>query len=107
MQDIKIRYVVAEDAKALLEIYSHYVLNTAISFEYDVPLEDEFRKRIETTLCKYPYLVLESGGEIKGYAYAGPFKTREAYKYSVENTGFFIVITKKISAKNIEIALNK
>lgn len=83
---MNIRSAVPGDARQLLEIYSHYVLNTAISFEYEVPTEDEFRSRIENTLKKYPYLVLEAQGEIKGYAYAGPFKTREAYKYSVEIT---------------------
>ncbi len=81
-----IRYATAADAEKLLEIYSHYVLNTAISFEYAVPTVNEFRERINTTLSKYPYLVLEENGEILGYCYAGPFKTREAYKYSVENT---------------------
>lgn len=81
-----IRYATVADAEKLLEIYSHYVLNTAISFEYAVPTVNEFRERINTTLSKYPYLVLEENGEILGYSYAGPFKTREAYKYSVENT---------------------
>ncbi len=81
-----IRYADADDAEKLLEIYSYYVLNTAISFEYTVPSVDEFRERINNTLKKYPYLVLEENGELLGYCYAGPFKTREAYKYSVENT---------------------
>lgn len=75
-----------DDAKKLLDIYSYYVLNTAVSFEYDVPSEEEFRNRITNTLKKYPYLILEDDGEIIGYCYAGPFKVREAYKYSVENT---------------------
>ena len=86
MIDYTIRYATADDAKELLDIYSYYVENTAISFEYTVPTVEEFRLRIENTLKKYPYLVLESNGAIKGYAYAGPFKTIEAYKYSVENT---------------------
>ena len=86
MTDFTIRSATVEDAEKLLEIYSYYVTNTAISFEYDVPAIEEFTSRIENTLKKYPYLVLEAEGEIKGYAYSGPFKTREAYKYSVENT---------------------
>ncbi len=81
-----LRNAAVDDAEKLLEIYSYYVLNTAISFEYDVPSVEEFRNRIINTLKKYPYLVLEDNGEIVGYCYAGPFKTREAYKYSVENT---------------------
>lgn len=86
MEKIIIRSAKPEDAQRLLDIYSFYVSNTAISFEYAVPSVEEFRSRIQNTLKKYPYLVLEDEGEIKGYAYAGPFKTREAYKYSVENT---------------------
>lgn len=86
MNNYTIRTASTCDAKALSEIYSYYVLNTAISFEYTAPSAEEFAERIKETLKKYPYLVLEAEGEIKGYAYAGPFKTREAYKYSVENT---------------------
>lgn len=86
MKNYSVRFAKPEDAENLLDIYSYYVLNTAISFEYTVPTVEEFRNRIENTLKKYPYLVIETGNKIKGYAYAGPFKTREAYKYSVETT---------------------
>ena len=79
-----IRSARTEDAPRLLEIYSYYVQNTAISFEIEVPSENEFRSRIENTLKKYPYLVLEEGGRIEGYAYAGVFKNRAAYDCSVE-----------------------
>ena len=51
-----------------------------------MPSYEEFRQRIAVTLEKYPYLVLEENGEILGYAYAAPFKPREAYRYSVETT---------------------
>ncbi len=74
-----IRNASAEDASALLSIYAHYVENTAITFEYDVPTPEEFRRRIEKTLEKYPYLVFQEGDEIVGYAYAGPFVGRAAY----------------------------
>ena len=81
---MKIRSATSEDSKELLKIYAYYVENTAISFEYDVPGESEFRGRIENTLRKYPYLVLEEDGIIQGYAYAGVFKGRAAYDYSCE-----------------------
>ena len=81
---MKIRSATPEDSKELLKIYAYYVENTAISFEYDVPGESEFRGRIENTLRKYPYLVLEEDGIIQGYAYAGVFKGRAAYDYSCE-----------------------
>ena len=81
-----IRSAAAEDAKRLLEIYAYYVENTAISFEYETPSLDEFRRRIESTLEKYPYLVIEEDGIIRGYAYAGVFKGRAAYDHCCEVT---------------------
>ncbi len=79
-----IRNATLSDAERLLEIYSYYVLNTAVTFEYDVPSLEEFSSRIENTLKKYPYLVLEDGGVIQGYAYAGPFRVRAAYAHCCE-----------------------
>ncbi len=84
MKKLVIRSAVPEDADRLLEIYSYYVTNTAISYEREVPSPEEFRVRIENTLKKYPYLVLEEDGVIQGYTYAGPFKTRAAYEHSCE-----------------------
>lgn len=84
--EIKIRTAKKADAQALLEIYAPYVRNTAITFEYDVPTPEEFEKRIETTLVRYPYLVAENDGEIVGYAYAGSFHDREAYDWAVETS---------------------
>ena len=78
-----IRSVVLDDAERLLEIYAYYVRNTAISFECSVPLPEEFRERIRNTLKKYPY---EENGMIRGYAYAGVFKNREAYDHCCEVT---------------------
>ncbi|MCR4895176.1 MAG: GNAT family N-acetyltransferase [Lachnospiraceae bacterium] len=81
-----IRNATPEDADRLLEIYSYYVLNTAITFEIEVPAASEFRGRIENISAKYPYLVLEEEGRILGYAYAGVFKGRAAYDHCVETT---------------------
>ena len=81
-----IRTAVLEDANRLLEIYAFYVKKTAISFEYDVPSLGQFTSRIENTLKKYPYLVVEDNGEIRGYTYAGNFRTRAAYDRSCEVT---------------------
>lgn len=81
-----IRSATADDAGRLLKIYSFYVEKTAISFEYDVPDIEEFRGRIQNTLKRYPYLVLEDDGKIQGYTYAGVFKDRAAYDRSCEVT---------------------
>ena len=50
MENIVVRNATVEDAQALLDIYSYYVKNTAISFEYEVPSLEEFRNRIRNTL---------------------------------------------------------
>ena len=81
-----IRSALPDDAGRILEIYSYYVENTAITFEIDVPSPDEFKKRITKTLVRYPYLVLEEDGRIEGYAYAGVFYDRAAYDHSCEVT---------------------
>lgn len=81
-----IRIAQETDAEALLALYAPYVEKTAITFEYDVPTPEEFRGRIRHTLDRYPYLVAEEDGEIVGYAYAGPFKTRSAYDWAVETS---------------------
>ncbi len=83
---MEIRSAKPEDARRLLEIYAYYIEKTAITFECEVPSEEEFRGRIERTLERYPYLVLEEDGVIQGYAYAGVFKNRAAYDHSCEMT---------------------
>ena len=50
MENIVVRNARAEDAQALLDIYSYYVKNTAISFEYEVPSLEEFKDRMRKTL---------------------------------------------------------
>lgn len=81
-----IRIAKKEDAAALLEIYSYYIKNTAITFEYEVPSVQEFEKRICTTLENYPYLVAEVDGKIAGYVYAGRFSPRAAYNWVAETS---------------------
>ena len=82
---MSIRIAKSEDAPALLAIYTPYILETAVTFEYTVPSVEAFQKRVETTLEKYPYLVAqEADGTLLGYAYAGPFGERAAYSWSAE-----------------------
>lgn len=85
-KEIRIRSSSREDAEKLLEIYAPYVRQTAITFENDVPTVEEFAARMEQVLAKYPYLVAEQEGELLGYTYAGPFKTRAAYDWAVETS---------------------
>lgn len=86
MSTVIVRNAKIEDAKRILEIYSYYVENTAITFEYDNPTLTEFENRMKNTMKKYPYLVIEKDGQIQGYAYAGAFVGRAAYDWSCELT---------------------
>lgn len=85
-QNVEIRAVRPEDAPKLLEIYAPYVEHTAITFEYEVPTEEEFAGRIRQTLLKYPYIAAVRGDEFLGYAYAGSFHSRAAYDWAVETS---------------------
>ena len=98
MENITIRKASVEDAKDILNIYSFYVENTSITFEYDVPTEEEFRERISNTLIKYPYFVALIDGEIVGYAYLSAFRVRAAYMYSAETS---IYVKKDIHSKGV------
>jgi phosphinothricin acetyltransferase len=84
--NIMLRIATVEDAEAILDIYQYYILNTAITYEYEVPSIEEFRGRIQNTLEQYPYLVCERDGEIVGYAYASRLHPRAAYDYSAESS---------------------
>ena len=86
MCNFTIRSAVKEDAAKLSEIYKYYVKNTAVTFEYAPPTEEEFAERISSTLKKYPYLVAEDEDEIIGFAFARAFRARPAYDYSAETT---------------------
>ena len=84
----RLRTASLADARRLLDIYSYYVTDTAISFELSVPSLPEFEHRIAATLEKYPYIVAEDplSGVLLGYAYAGPFHPRAAYAHCAEVT---------------------
>ena len=79
-----IRSATTADTARLLEIYSWYVENTAVTYEYESPSMDEFGRRISNTLERYPYFVLENDNIIQGYAYAGSFHSRAAYSRCCE-----------------------
>ena len=83
---IEVRSVELEDAKCLVDIYRPYVEGTAITFDYTVPSIHEFEEKISTIIEKYPFLVAEKEGKILGYAYAGDFYPKEAYKWTAEIT---------------------
>ncbi|MEJ7739843.1 MAG: N-acetyltransferase family protein [Chitinophagaceae bacterium] len=81
-----IRLITESDTSEVLEIYKPYVLNTIISFEYDVPALDEYLQRIKTNIAEYPWLVCLQDNKIIGYAYASKHRYRTAYQWSPEST---------------------
>ncbi|MHB8130152.1 MAG: GNAT family N-acetyltransferase [Mobilitalea sp.] len=84
MSEVNIRMATSEDAPAILSIYEPYILNTAITFEYEtVPVED-FQKRMEVVQRQFPWLVYEIEGKVVGYAYASRFKERAAFDWDCE-----------------------
>ena len=83
---ITIRSALKEDMQELVNIYSYYVENTAITFEYEVPSVEEFTNRYQNVIKKYPYIVALINDKIVGYAYVSPFKSRAAYDWAVETS---------------------
>ncbi len=86
MMNIRIRSAELKDVPRLLEIYAWYVEHTAVTFDEEVPTAESFAARMARTLQTWPYLVAEDGGTVQGYAYAGPFVGRSAYRFSCETT---------------------
>lgn len=79
-----IRPATVQDVPRILEIYGPYVKNTACSFEYDVPTEQEFTRRFLEITAQFPWLVWEEVGMVFGYAYGSrPFE-RAAYQWCAE-----------------------
>jgi len=87
MSDISIRAASPADIPAITRIYAHAVRHGTASFELEPPGEAEMTARLQALLTGgYPYLAAESGGAVAGYAYAGPYRARPAYRFSVENS---------------------
>lgn len=80
-----VRDATERDAEACAAIYAPYVTDTAVTFEYEPPSPAEMARRIVAAQREHAWLVLEDGeGAVIGYAYAGPFKQRAAYRWSCE-----------------------
>jgi len=76
-----------EDIAAITAIYRDAVLTGTASFELAAPDEPEMtRRRSLLVEGGFPYLVAELSGRVAGYAYAGPYRSRPAYRYSVEDS---------------------
>uniref|UniRef100_UPI0032170574 arsinothricin resistance N-acetyltransferase ArsN1 family B n=1 Tax=uncultured Draconibacterium sp. TaxID=1573823 RepID=UPI0032170574 len=81
-----IRDIHINDSKAIADIYNYYINNTCITFEEIPVTESDIKERIKSHNLNLPWIVYEESGEIAGYAYASEWKSRCAYKFSVEST---------------------
>jgi phosphinothricin acetyltransferase len=82
-----VRDATPDDAAACAAIYAHYVTATPISFEERPPTLEEMTGRIAKAQARHAFLVLadeQAPDVVVGYAYAGPFASRPAYRWSTE-----------------------
>lgn len=82
-----LRPATVADAAAIAAIYNHYIVNTVVTFEEETVTTEEMARRITETLAAgQPWFVWEEAGRVLGYAYAGKWKSRCSYRFSVEAT---------------------
>jgi len=82
-----LRPAVAADFAAIQSIYAHHVLHGLASFEEEPPSLDEMRRRFDEVRGRdLPYLVAEHEGEVAGYGYCTLYRTRSAYRYTLEDS---------------------
>ena len=82
-----IRAATADDAPALAAIYGHHCCHGLGTFEEVAPSAGDMAERLAAVQAHgLPYLVAEIDGQVAGFAYAGPFRPRAAYRYTVEDS---------------------
>lgn len=101
-EEFSIREAKIEDASEILAVYRPYILNTTITYEYDVPTVEEFAQRMHKILGIYPYYVCEYKGDIVGYAYASRHQERAAFAWGAEVS---IYLKEGIHGKGVAMAL--
>ena len=86
-QVITIRDATPDDLDRITDIYTDAVLHGTATYELEPPSRSEMAQRLEALAAEsYPYLVAEEDGSLLGYAYAGAFRARPAYRFIVENS---------------------
>jgi L-amino acid N-acyltransferase YncA len=84
---VKIRPAIENDISAITDIYAYHVRHGAASFEIDPPDTPEMKQRwLKLAEKNFPYFVAEEAGKVIGYAYAGPYRERLAYRYTAEDS---------------------
>lgn len=83
----QIRLAKLADSSAIARIYNNYILKTTITFEEAPIARQVFEERLAALLSAgFPWLIVESGGKVAGFAYASPWKDRQGYRFSVETS---------------------
>ncbi len=86
-ETVAIRDAASSDAASIAAIYNAHVRGTIVTFELDEVGDAEMARRIADVQSRgLPWLVVEEGGVVLGYAYAGPWKARAAYARTVETS---------------------
>jgi L-amino acid N-acyltransferase YncA len=83
---VTISQATAADAAAIVALYAPYVQKTSVTFEYDVPTVEDYRRRIEEITEFFPFFLLREDGVPAGYAYAHFFHPRKAYQWMCETS---------------------
>jgi phosphinothricin acetyltransferase len=87
MSSVEIRPAIEADLPAITAIYEHAVLKGTATFELIPPDLAEMRRRFDAlTAGGFPYLSASLDGRVVGYAYAGAYRPRPAYRFTVENS---------------------
>ena len=87
MSSLEIRPAAAADLPAITAIYQHAVLHGTATFELIPPDLAEMSRRFGALMDGgYPYFVAALENRVVGYAYAGPYRPRPAYRFTVENS---------------------
>jgi L-amino acid N-acyltransferase YncA len=102
---VAIRPAALADIPAITRIYAHAVEHGTASFELAAPDEAEMTRRMQTLPDgQFPYLVAEVDGAVAGYAYASLYRTRPAYRFTVEDS---VYVAPDLQRRGIGIALLK
>ena len=100
---LAIRPAKTSDIPAITRIYAHAVAHGTASFELTAPDEAEMAQRMKAVLDgKFPYLTAEFDGQVAGYAYASLYRTRPAYRFTLEDS---VYVAPEMQRRGIGMAL--
>lgn len=85
--EVAVRPAVADDLDAIAEIYAHHVRTSVATFELEPPGFAEWQRRFQAVVDRgLPFLAATLDGSVAGYAYCAPWKSRPAYRHTVEDS---------------------